>query len=438
MIEEKRISEGIRLIAVGDVLAARRICRAAPSFPELRRLLLEADVRLMNLEGTIHSPADRLPASGISGGDWVASSPQVLQDLEWLGFNAVSAANNHSMDWLHAGLMKTAEHLERGGMVYAGIGENLFESARPRYLETPGGRVALIALTTTCQPWHSAGQQRRDCPGRPGVHMLRHERIHRVTEEQMATLRCVAESTDINQKTRQREDGFFRLGDLLFQVGEPGTYSRLNEDDACRLEQIIKEASRMADLVVISCHSHEYRSRSIHENTDFQTALAHRCIDSGAHVYVGHGPHVLRGVEFYRGRPIFYSLGDFFYQCEQLDRAPQEFYDAFGKLGAEACTADGYAYRMEAGGMFGVSNPNCYRSVMADFQFSGGGVKEIRLIPVSLRFSLRGSDKGTPCLASGDEAVKILEQIRELSFFWGTQIDIKDGYGTIHIPNEKE
>lgn len=428
------MAEEVRFMAVGDVLAARRICRTAPSSRQLRRLLLGADVRLMNLEGTIHTAADRLPGSSASGGDWVASPPEVLQDLDWMGFNAVCAANNHSMDWLHAGLMKTAEQLERRQMVYAGIGGDLFEAGRPRYLETPGGRVALIALTTSCQPWHPAGQQRRDCPGRPGVNVLRYEKIHLVTREQMRALEEVARDTDINQKTRQKQDGIFRLGDALFRVGKPGTVSRMDRQDADRLKRTIGEATRMADLVVVSCHSHEYRGKDLHTATDFQPELARWCIDAGAHAYLGHGPHVLRGVELYRGRPIFHGLGDFFYQCEQLDRAPQEFYDAFGGLGPEDCTADGYRYRLEAGGMYGVTDPDFYRTVMASFDFAGEKLQTVRLIPVSLGFARASADKGTPRLATRKEGEIILAQMQELSRPWGTRIDLVDGQGIVQIP----
>ena len=45
---------------------------------------------------------------------------------------------------------------------------------------------------------------------------------------------------------------------------------------------------------------------------DFLIELAHKSIDSGADAFVGHGPHLLRGIEIYKGKPIFYDLGEFF------------------------------------------------------------------------------------------------------------------------------
>jgi poly-gamma-glutamate capsule biosynthesis protein CapA/YwtB (metallophosphatase superfamily) len=74
----------------------------------------------------------------------------------------------------------------------------------------------------------------------------------------------------------------------------------------------------MADIVLVSNHSHEMKGYSKDQVADFQREFAHMCIDAGAHAYIGHGPHVLRGVEIYKERPIFHGLGDFFYQAELI------------------------------------------------------------------------------------------------------------------------
>ena len=49
---------------------------------------------------------------------------------------------------------------------------------------------------------------------------------------------------------------------------------------------------------------------------DFIPIFARAVIDAGADVFVGHGPHVLRGIEIYKGKPIFYSLSNFIFQNE--------------------------------------------------------------------------------------------------------------------------
>ena len=66
-----------------------------------------------------------------------------------------------------------------------------------------------------------------------------------------------------------------------------------------------------ADYVLISIHSHELSGNSKENPSDFLQEFAHKCIDSGADAIIGHGPHLLRPIEIYKNRPIFYSLGDF-------------------------------------------------------------------------------------------------------------------------------
>ena len=412
--------------AVGDVMPVRRIVRDSREMQELRERLMGADVRMMNLEGTVVADADGVSPSAVSGGDWAGLKPACLTDLEWLGFNAVCAANNHSMDFMHAGVEKTIQYLNRTELVWGGIGTNLFEAQRPRYIETKGGRVAMICFTTTCKDWHRAGEQRRDMIGRPGVYQIRFEKIHNVSAEKLEMLRGIVQETDINQLRPGRSDGILKVGDELFREGAGGSFSRLLSSDAEELRALIRQASYMADVVVVSAHSHEFKGRDWHEPADFQTELARFCIDQGADAYVGHGPHVLRGVEIYKNKPIFYSLGDFFYPCEQFDRAPQEFYDRFGGLGQKAGTYEGYTYRLENGGMFGVLNEDCYIGALAEFSFTGKKLGEINLVPYELQFSYNGPQKGMPIRAHGEKALRILRQLQKLSEGYHTEINIDD------------
>lgn len=412
----------ISFAATGDVLAVKRLCRESPDMRQIRELLCAADIRLMNLETTVHAyELDVFPAQQ-SGGDWVACTPDVLADLEWIGFNAACAANNHSLDWLHTGLLRTVENLERSGIVYAGIGRNLFEASRPRYLETPSGRVALIAVNSSMQTWHPAGEQRRDCIGRPGINPLRFEWVHRIPEERLAALQRIAGETELAARTRQDREGFYRFGNQLFEIGKTGSQTYCERYDLERIGRSIGEAARQADVVVVSCHSHQRKGDDLHMPADFQREFAHFCIDAGAHVYHGHGPHVLRGVELYRDRLILHGLGDFFYQCELLDRAPQEYYDRFGRLESGACPADGYDYRIARGGVLGELNPAYYRSVIAGFSLENGSLRSVELTPVSLQFDAQRAQKGTPQIACGKVAEVILAEVQTLSAPFGVQI----------------
>ena len=426
----------ISFAVTGDALTVQRLPRQDGRLLQIQQLLMQADVRFTNLETSIHEYEDDVYPSKHSGGDWIAASPLVLADLTWLGFNLMSAPSNHSLDWGHNGLMRTIHHLEAQGIVYAGIGRNLADAGRPRYLETPKGRVALIAVNTSFRDWHPAGEQRRDFIGRPGIHALHFETVHRILEDDLQRLQDISLKTEINKRNSQQREGLFRFGEHLFETGEPGTYTRIDERDAARLAASIREAARQADIVLVSTHSHEMKGTDKSQLADFQRQLAHLCIDEGAHAYIGHGPHVIRGIEIYRGRPIFHGLGDLFYQAELIERQPAEFYEKYGGLSGEHGTADGYDYRIKTGlnnKLNNETNPKTYESFIGCFELEEGELRSLTLHPITLGFEMPRSRKGTPELASPADGQRILLELQSLSEAFGTRLTIRDGIGSIEF-----
>jgi poly-gamma-glutamate capsule biosynthesis protein CapA/YwtB (metallophosphatase superfamily) len=198
---------------------------------------------------------------------------------------------------------------------------NLAEASAPKYLECPSGRVALISVTSTFHDCWAAGDQRPDLKGRPGVNPLRYETTHVVTEEMLDQLRKITEVVDINSENKLAvKEGFLtesgndtlKFGQYEIATGsKPGTSTKAIKSDLERIEKSIKEALRQADYVLVSIHSHEMQGENKDKPAEFLTTIAKECIDIGAHAIIGHGPHILRGIEIYKNRPIFYSLGDF-------------------------------------------------------------------------------------------------------------------------------
>ena len=118
---------------------------------------------------------------------------------------------------------------------------------------------------------------------------------------------------------------------LKFTLGEETKRTiSLNEEDMQRIFTAIYEAQLQADYVMISVHSHEIDGQSKEDVPNFLREFAHRCIDMGADAIVGHGPHLLRPIEVYNDKPIFYSLGDFVLQLYSIEFAPAPFFEAFG------------------------------------------------------------------------------------------------------------
>lgn len=431
-------TEFIKIALTGDSFITQRIPKNEPYLNEIRQFLAEFDMRFTNFEVTVHN-FEQSP-SATSGGTWAAARPYVLKDLGWLGFNTLACATNHSLDWLHGGLLSTMNYLDEYEGVYAGIGRNLAEASQPKYLETRNGRIAIISVTATFENWHRAGEQRSDVSGRPGVNPLGHKMVHKVKAEHLENLREIDAYTEINAaRNLNIHEGFigktneqFVFGNHQFEIGEPGTTTEMDQEDARRMARAIKEASRQADAVFISIHSHEMKEGQKNRPADFIKRFSRFCIDEGAHAVIGHGPHILQGIEIYHNRPIFYSLGNFIFQNETVEKQPVEFYDLY-QLDNSHTTADGFDQRSQNGVRGLAANPKVYESIIASFTFGNGSISAIELRPITLGFDLNRPRKGKPRFADDRQSERILAELNELSSEFGTTIKIKDAKGYIDL-----
>ncbi|MCA9737436.1 MAG: CapA family protein [Gemmatimonadota bacterium] len=416
----------------GDAIITRRISMfdEAP-FRGLVELVRSAGVGVVNLEVLFHAyEPDVIPASQ-SGGAYMAADPEIAKELSWMGFDMVARANNHSLDYGQGGMDATTRAVAAAGLAQAGVGANLALARAPAYRETESGRVALISLSTTFPDQARAGSQRKDLRGRPGLNPLRHTREYVVPEEDLVSLRRVAERLGLGGGASGPADRITFLRER-FRVGsDPGTVTRADPRDLAEIVAEVSNARRSADWVVVTSHTHE-RGNSRFEPPDFQMELARAVIDAGADVYFGHGPHVLRGVEIYKGKPIFYGLGNFIFQNETLDFQPGDNYESWD-LPPEALAADFHDRRAERGTDWAQDVPN-WQSVVAFPVFEGGRLTEVQLHPISLGFGLERTQIGRPMLADPALAQDILQQMQELSRPFGTRIDIVEGIGRIRTP----
>jgi poly-gamma-glutamate synthesis protein (capsule biosynthesis protein) len=155
-------------------------------------------------------------------------------------------------------------------------------------------------------------------------------------------------------------------------------------------------------------------------------------VDAGADMFVGHGPHVVRGVEIYKGKPIMYSLGDFIFQNETLLRLPSENYESYD-LGSGAHVNDfnDQRYNFDKSGF--PADPMIWEAIVAMPKFRGEQLTELALHPITLGHGKARSVRGRPMFADGSLGQKILGDLVKLSGNFGTKITIRNGVGYVEL-----
>lgn len=426
------ISQPFTIAGVGDALVTMRFSTYQDSrFLEIIKRIRDSDVAFANLEMLFHE-FQGAPASE-SAGTWMGADAGVAEDLKWAGFDLLARANNHASDYGEYGMRRTTEILDHLGLVHAGVGRNLGEARRPAYFETPKGRIALISCASTFMAPARAAHPRPDVPGRPGVSALRNQRIYKVTDAQVGNLSRVAADLGLPEPRPGRDGGFNFLGTRFQVAAASGIDWTANEADAREILDAVKEARRMADFVVVAIHAHE-PGNAVKEPVQFLPPFARAAIDAGADIFLGSGPHRLRGIEIYKNRPIFYSLGDFFFQNDAVQRLPADFFEQFN-LPWSATAADAFDARDSSPRAFSNTQAN-FESALAISQYDGGRLASVMLYPVTLGYDEPRSHRGRPRLASPQDGQRIIEELAAMSQKFGTRIEYRNGVGVIDLSSK--
>lgn len=429
-----------RCSATGDSMISRRLPLEGEyaGFSEVRDFIRRADFRFGNLETTVHNFESCAGAQ--SGGSWLCSPPGVLKDLRAFGMNILSTANNHALDYSYGGFERTLHYLEQEEFPYAGMGRNLADASRPVYLDTVSGRYALIACTMTFKPENTAGAQSGSLQGRPGVNGIRVVKKYHLPKDELAHLKRIADALQINAKDDIiRAEGYLPElkdsevpfgGTLMFEEGDKAEIiSKVHEGDMKRIEDAIAEARFMADYVVVAMHNHELHGRSKETVDPVSIEFSHRCIDSGADAVIGTGPHLLRPLEIYRGKPIFYCLGDFIIQLETILRAPEDMF-AKQKLSGDARLDQLFNARSDNGRRGLCYDPIMYKSVIPYWEVENGELTKLIMMPIEEQFALPRSRGGWPQKRCD---MGIIEHLAEMSRPYGIEMTIEDGMGVVKL-----
>jgi poly-gamma-glutamate synthesis protein (capsule biosynthesis protein) len=397
----------VTLALTGDSIITRPISGfTEPAFTRLIDLIRGADGAFTNLEMLFH---DYEPyAMTESGGTYMRAEPALVKELVWAGFDMVSRANNHSGDYGVLGMNLTTKYVQEAGLIQA-------------------GGIALISVASTFPDHSRAGRTRGDVPARPGLNPLRFKTTYVLTRERFEQLRQAAANITGRAPAASESLDFFGR---RFVVGDaPGLRTEPVKEDLDEIAAVVRNASRLADLTLVTIHAHEgHVDRLV--PAQFLVTFARAMVDAGADLFVGHGPHVLRGVEIYKGKPILYSLGDFIFQNETLLRLPSENYETYA-LDSAAHVADFNDRRYDNDKAGFPADRLIWEAVVAVPRFEGRTLRELALHPITLGFGQGRTTRGRPLLAEGELAAKILGDVERLSKPFGTRLSIRNGVGYI-------
>lgn len=440
-----KIDGSFTVAAVGDLTILRPIgALQDPGVQAALDIIRKADLGFANFESNISDPpAYDGPLLGFMG------VKEVAADIRAWGIDFVNKAGNHAFDSGPEGMLSTIRLLEEAGVQYAGSGRNMTEARSARFIETAKGRIGAIGMNSVLAngPLYAMAT---DAWGnydkaKPGQNTLRLNMVVNASQANIDALRGVQQDLyvldgEITTPARKPASAPDRvtLGNMTYRVGTPiGSKSyAIDPDDLRQQLRGIRGGKLYADFMITSIHAHQGKWIAEHypEETstpDYLIELGHKAIDAGADMFVGHGPHALRGIEIYKGRPIFYGLGQFVRQSDW--RMPvRADYEAFGttpdtaelssaELGLLRTAGPGYRHRA------------MYESVIALSRFEGGRLQEVRLYPIDLGFDKPLSRVGVPSLARGEIAQRVLQHLQKVSAPFGTTITINGDVGVIRV-----
>jgi poly-gamma-glutamate synthesis protein (capsule biosynthesis protein) len=438
----------MRVIACGDALfSSRNLARRLD--PKLVDEFLRADGVFANAEFCCprHDtpPAPRRFTTAVR--------PEVLDELTDLNIKLVSFANNHAGDFGPQGVIDTIEAAEARGLISGGIGRSLYEARSARFLDTPSGRIGFVAASTTRAADFAASAPGSGISARPGLNPLRWGRAYVLPSREFEQLRQIDEMLGTAASRREvasvevmRDPGPDKFsfgsvfeGSLQIERGDSaGVRYFVDGRDQQAILDNVRDAANRSDCVLVSLHTHE----GVDENwysprpPAFIEEFARRAIDAGGTAVIGHGAHMLRGIEIYKGRPIFYNLGSLMMEFEAGEqRMTPEMYEGFG-FKTDALPSPMHMSRVRDGN-------GRHIGFYEDKKFSKGCIAlcdfdrdnvQVKLVPIDLDLNrARPADRGLPAYPSRELGREIAQDMARMSEVYGTRMQYNDVDGTIAV-----
>lgn len=260
------MTEETILYAVGDVAPDRE--DPGSIFEQVAGLLNKGDIAFCQLEAVLSDRGTILPQARLAS----RVDPKTAGAIKGAGFDVVSFASNHCMDLGSEAFSDTLNVLREQGLAVIGVGANIEEARRPAIIERNGARIAFLAYNTILPEGYWATVDRPGC----------------------APMRALTLYEQIEHD-------------------QPGTPCRIHtfphRDDLRAMVEDIKKAKAQVDVVIVSMHWGIHFIPAV--LADYQRDMARVAIDSGADLILGTHAHILKGIEVYAGKAVFYSLCNF-------------------------------------------------------------------------------------------------------------------------------
>ena len=320
--------------------------------PALRRGISVGHLEVAHTRNGTECAGD-VPAPG--------ANPDHLSALKRAGFTALTLAGNHIADQGAVGIRDTVAELDRLGILHCGAGADLPTARRPAILDSPLGRFAVLSYNCVGPEFSWAGTHRAGC----------------------AYIRIEA-----------REGGTI------------SPTSRLETIDAASLTELqrdIAQAGADGTRVIVALHKGLVHTPAI--LAPYEQPLAHAAIDAGADAVVSHHAHILRGIEFHRGKPIFHGLGNGCVVTGAL--SPAQSHQVRADWAAKRKKLFGFepdpAYTLAP------FHPQAVNAMLARLRVQPDGRMETGFIPVHVQAP------GKPVLAGADEATHIMRYVTKIT-----------------------
>ena len=272
------MSEKITMTAVGDI--GFRIEENGDTFDGVRPIMAAADINFGQLEqlisgetgGVRHLHFNGFDKSDFNGASaWMPTPSKGAQVLKDAHINIMSYATNHTMDIGDEALFETLDTLEEYGVHVVGAGRNLADARKPYIFDVEGTKVGVLGYCSVVTRGYEATDTHAGC----------------------VPLRATT-----NLEVYDLQPGM-----------PPRIHTKADPKEKALMVEDIQKLKEQVDIVVVSMHW------GIHWIPDviaeYQVELAHAAIDAGADLIVGSHPHIMKGIEVYKGKAIFYSLSNF-------------------------------------------------------------------------------------------------------------------------------